>query len=304
MASQDRRIQENRYRQDEWADDNRRDFSPREGYRGEDARRYQSERQEFQGSPADYGRGREQTYQEGYGRGGEYYGRRDPYGRTPFQEDYGERSRDYFEREPYGRRNLQAYEPQRSFYQGDWSRGQDRDYGRAEFGRAEFGRAEYDDFERDQYNRNARLERQQRPVSERLYEGWSRADEGLRGRGRERDYEDEFGQGQRGNFEGRGPKNYIRANERIRDDVSDRLTDDPYVDASEIEVQVQNGEVTLNGSVENRNQRHRVELIAEQVSGVHHVQNNLRVHAQQHQGQGAAEHPAKEQARAPGAAQK
>jgi HSP20 family molecular chaperone IbpA len=71
------------------------------------------------------------------------------------------------------------------------------------------------------------------------------------------------------------------------------LTDDPYVDASEIEVQVQNGEVSLNGSVENRNQRHRAELIAEQVSGVIHLQNNLRVlhqHAQHQQGQSTDEH--------------
>jgi hypothetical protein len=32
------------------------------------------------------------------------------------------------------------------------------------------------------------------------------------------------------------PKNYQRSDERIRRDVSDRLSDDPYADASEIEV--------------------------------------------------------------------
>jgi hypothetical protein len=76
---------------------------------------------------------------------------------------------------------------------------------------------------------------------------------------------------------GRGPRNYRRSDQRIREDVSDRLTDDPYVDASDIEVAVENGEVTLVGSVMSRPVKHRVEDIAESVSGVTHVQNNLRI---------------------------
>jgi osmotically-inducible protein OsmY len=76
---------------------------------------------------------------------------------------------------------------------------------------------------------------------------------------------------------GRGPKGYRRSDERIREDVSDRLTDDAYVDASEIEVSVEGSEVTLTGSVVSRNARRRAEDLAERVSGVTHVQNNLRV---------------------------
>lgn len=76
---------------------------------------------------------------------------------------------------------------------------------------------------------------------------------------------------------GRGPKNYARSDERIREDVNDRLTDDPWVDASEIEVQVASGEVTLSGAVNRREDRRRAEDIAEQVLGVRHVQNNIRV---------------------------
>lgn len=76
---------------------------------------------------------------------------------------------------------------------------------------------------------------------------------------------------------GKGPKNYSRSDDRVRDDVSDRLTDDPMVDASEIEVEVKSGEVTLTGTVKSRDQRRRAEDCAEQVSGVKHVQNNLRV---------------------------
>lgn len=77
--------------------------------------------------------------------------------------------------------------------------------------------------------------------------------------------------------EGRGPKGYRRSDDRIREDVSDRLTDDPYIDASDIEIQVANAEVTLSGSVDSRNARRRAEDLSERVSGVTHVQNNLRV---------------------------
>ena len=84
---------------------------------------------------------------------------------------------------------------------------------------------------------------------------------------------------------GRGPKGYQRSDDRIREDVNDRLSDDPYVDASEIEVSVSNGEVTLSGTVDSREAKRRAEDIAERVSGVRHVQNNLRVQQQgQHQG--------------------
>ncbi|WP_414475612.1 BON domain-containing protein [Microvirga sp. M2] len=87
---------------------------------------------------------------------------------------------------------------------------------------------------------------------------------------------------------GRGPKGYIRSDERIREDVSDRLTDDPFVDASEIEVGVSSCEVTLSGTVDSREAKHRAEDCAERVSGVRHVQNNLRVQPSG-MGQGTAE---------------
>jgi hypothetical protein len=76
---------------------------------------------------------------------------------------------------------------------------------------------------------------------------------------------------------GRGPKGYLRPDERIREDVCDCLTDDPYVDAGEIEVSVGNGEVTLSGTIESRAMRRRAEELAESLSGVKHVQNNLRI---------------------------
>jgi osmotically-inducible protein OsmY len=84
----------------------------------------------------------------------------------------------------------------------------------------------------------------------------------------------------RGEHRGRGPKGYRRSDERIRDDVSDRLSDDSWLDASDIEVRVDNSEVTLDGTVSSRDDKRRAEDLAERVSGVDHVQNNLRVRRQ------------------------
>ncbi|MCW2238544.1 BON domain-containing protein [Azospirillum canadense] len=85
---------------------------------------------------------------------------------------------------------------------------------------------------------------------------------------------------------GRGPRGYARSDERVREDVSDRLTDDPYIDASEIDVTVSNCEVTLSGTVDDRRTKRRAEDIVDAISGVRHVQNNLRVRQQTYGGSG------------------
>nr|WP_143524105.1 BON domain-containing protein [Xaviernesmea rhizosphaerae] len=76
---------------------------------------------------------------------------------------------------------------------------------------------------------------------------------------------------------GKGPKGYTRSDDRIRDDLNDRLADDGRLDASDIEVTVSSGEVTLSGTVTSRQDKRYAEDLAEAISGVKHVQNNLRV---------------------------
>jgi len=75
---------------------------------------------------------------------------------------------------------------------------------------------------------------------------------------------------------GKGPKGYVRSDERIREDVCDRLSVDDEVDASDITVNVSGGEVRLEGTVLDRHSKHRAEDLAEAVSGVRDVNNNLR----------------------------
>lgn len=79
---------------------------------------------------------------------------------------------------------------------------------------------------------------------------------------------------------GKGPKGYVRSDDRIRDDVNDHLSDDRWVDASHIEVSVADGEVTLTGEVDSRQSKRRAEDCVDRIAGVKHVQNNLRVKAQ------------------------
>ncbi|WP_454714233.1 BON domain-containing protein [Caulobacter segnis] len=80
-----------------------------------------------------------------------------------------------------------------------------------------------------------------------------------------------------GAHRGRGPKGYRRSDERIREDVSDRLTDDSWLNASDVEVAVLDGDVTLTGAVRSREDKKRAEALAESVTGVDNVQNNLRI---------------------------
>jgi hypothetical protein len=79
-----------------------------------------------------------------------------------------------------------------------------------------------------------------------------------------------------GPHRGRGPKDYRRSDERIHEDVNDRLTDAHDLDATAITVQVKDGEVTLNGQVDSKFAKRRAEDVADIVPGVRHVQNNLR----------------------------
>jgi hypothetical protein len=80
----------------------------------------------------------------------------------------------------------------------------------------------------------------------------------------------------RGGFAGKGPRGYARSDDRMREDVCERLSQDDEVDASDVTVTVVKGEVTLEGTVPDRHSKRRAEDIAESVAGVTDVHNRLR----------------------------
>ena len=90
----------------------------------------------------------------------------------------------------------------------------------------------------------------------------------------------QYDQNTGGQFRGKGPKGYQRTDERIQENINDKLSDDPDLDASEIEVSVSKGEVTLSGTVNGRTDKRRAEEIAETVSGVTNVENRIRLQQQ------------------------
>lgn len=85
------------------------------------------------------------------------------------------------------------------------------------------------------------------------------------------------GRNQGGEHQGKGPRSYRRADMRIMEDINDRMCDNPYLDASDIEVSVSNGEVVLTGTVEDRESKRLAAEIGEDIPGVKNVENRIRV---------------------------
>jgi len=170
-------------------------------------------------------------------------------------------------------------------YGGDWEpeanrrRYQNRNFDRDRFeesyaSQRDYGR-NYPSSESGFYN-----DRNKRRRDDRSW--WDKAaDEVSSWFGGEPNDRDRYNEGPHGNYRGRGPKNYTRSDDRIREDINDRLTDHSYLDASDIDVAVDNGEVTLTGTVTSRYQKRMAEDIADDISGVKNVENRLRVQNQE-----------------------
>jgi BON domain len=147
--------------------------------------------------------------------------------------------------------------------------GGERDYGRAGYGREGYGPYGREGYGREGYGPYGR-------------EGYGR--EGYGPYGREGTYSSERAGAESrlmpGPHTGRGPRGYQRSDQRIFEEVCDRLTQDGQLDASEIEVLVANREVTLQGTVNSRQDKRRAEDMVESVAGVEEVHNQLRVRKQ------------------------
>lgn len=220
------------------------------------------------GGVRDYGR----DHNPRYGREGGYGGSHDT---TDRGYDYGERPRDFV------RERGRDYGRERARDEGDRIRSFDTDYGRTTsrfYGRSgyDYGRDDYDELRGGRDDERAGRDFRGHGRDERGW--WNRAaDEVMSWFGGDEDERRRRMEGRGEGHRGRGPKNYRRSDERIRDDINDRLTDNDWLDASDVEVAVAGGEVTLSGAVDSRYAKRIAEDIAVSVTGVSNMQNNLRV---------------------------
>jgi hypothetical protein len=95
------------------------------------------------------------------------------------------------------------------------------------------------------------------------------------------------GEAYRRTYAGRGPKGYRRSDERVLEEVSQALEDHPAIDASNVEVACQNGEIVLKGTVEDRRMKRLAESCIEELPGVKDVRNELRMQMQGREGASA-----------------
>jgi hypothetical protein len=293
-----------RYHEDDYRRGGRRDWSDRAGdevrsWFGDDdarARRGNDERNDRY----PYGGDRDRGWSADRWSGGERpHADRISHGERPQGSSYGDRDRGYMS----GERNRSWQD--RGDDQRDGGRGYgERGYQERGYDQDRLYRQDSSGDDRDRFGRGGDDGRSrgwmQDDASSGRGPGWSDRDggrswrdqSGVSGQSDGRSGGSWFRDGshQRESYSGRGPKDYKRSDDRIREDISDRLTDDHGVDASDITVQVQGGEVTLSGSVPSRDQKRRAEDVAESCSGVSEVTNNIRVHKSHGSTEGGASH--------------
>ena len=80
-----------------------------------------------------------------------------------------------------------------------------------------------------------------------------------------------------GSHAGQSAKFHRRSDDKIHEEIWELLSNNADLDATEIELHVEAGEVTLAGSVENRDARWLAEDLVNSVSGVREVTNRLKV---------------------------
>ncbi len=177
------------------------------------------------------------------------------------QSERGEINENSRDAEMYSRGQAGRYQSREDDYGSRREFGSRENFSR-EYSPGQFGEQSYTDFDRG-YG------------EDRAWE--SRPSAGLK---MGRNYGDERGSSPRsatGSHVGKGPKGYSRSDERIREDVCEALSRHGEIDASEIEVEVENGEVTLTGSVNDRRIKRLAEECVEELSGVRDVTNSIRV---------------------------
>ena len=199
-----------------------------------------------------------------------------------------ERSRDWDEQS--GQRGSSGYSGGGESEQSGWRRDMDEDrwgqggYGQSQYGQREqggYGQSQYGQREqggyggssRQQYGRQFESQSFDQPYPPGFQSDFGSSQRSRSGFGSE-------GYGESGAHRGKGPKGYTRSDERLKEVICEKLTDDPMIDASEINIEVTGQTVKLTGTVDDRSTKYEVEELVERCGGVKDIDNQLRVRSQ------------------------
>jgi hypothetical protein len=182
---------------------------------------------------------------------------RDDFGQADYSSDYA-----YDPRRRAGYRAEDDLPPREDYGQADYS----QDYA-------------YDPERRAAFRRDGETEQD---YARRMNEGDYRRD-GVRREG-PRSWMDRAGSflaGDRAVHDDRAPRRRGPSDRVLWAVIVERLKDERRLDLSDVDVAVVDAEVTLNGTVRRKEDKRRIEDIAD-IDGVRHVQNNLRVRDRGH----------------------
>jgi osmotically-inducible protein OsmY len=200
-----------------------------------------------------------QREQGGYGQS--QYGQRGQGGYG--QSQYGQREQGGYGRSQYGQREQGGHGQSQYGQREQGGYGQSSQYGQREQGG-------YGGGTRQQYGRQYESQSFDQPYPSGFQSDFSSSQRSRSGFGRE-------GYGESGAHRGKGPKGYTRSDERLKEVICEKLTDDPMIDASEINIEVTGQTVKLTGTVDDRSTKYEVEELIERCGGVKDIDNQLRV---------------------------
>jgi osmotically-inducible protein OsmY len=95
-----------------------------------------------------------------------------------------------------------------------------------------------------------------------------------------RHFGQQYGQGQSyagGRRFTSGPKGYQRSDERLKEDISERLMELHHIDSSDVSIDVRGAKVVLDGTVPSRHMKHAIEDLVDACPGVQDIDNRVRV---------------------------
>jgi len=225
-------------------------------------RDFERARQQVRRQYGSGGGGSERNYNSGdagnYSRG--YYGSQSGYGRN---DDRQQRGQSWSGQQPSGRG-------------GEQYSGSNFGSSRSEFGRSDFGRSgssgNYEDRSSWNYGQEGR--------GQRAGSGSSGGAYGFDPSSNRWDFNPNQGSESQ-SHRGRGPQGYQRSDDRLKEIVCERLTDDPGIDASNVTVEVTGQIVKLTGTVDDRSTKYEIEELVERLGGVKDIDNQLRVQSRQ-----------------------